>query len=167
MCTTQRAGEVIGQRVHAQAGRRCLDPVWSGRRIVSGTEVGQVVRSTQTSGLLRRNVFVRLTSPRCRPRRTQQQASQHRKHIKQPFGPLRLLIGFRELCSMTDLPEPEPSDCSLLHNVQMSNKTTKNPARPHYQYRTTTNHCPLHPFQAKILLNLRFSVFLCSSAKHL
>lgn len=34
------------------------------------------------SGILMRNVFVRLASPRCRPHHTQQQAGQHRKHIK-------------------------------------------------------------------------------------
>lgn len=110
------------------------------------------------------------TSLQATPHPTAGQPAQ-KTHKKQPFGPLRLLIGFRELCSMTDLPEPEPLDCSLLHYVQMSNKTTKDPAHPHYQYRSTTNHCPLH---AKIQLNLRFSVccrsvaayvFLCSSAR--
>lgn len=59
---------------------------------------------------------------------------------------------------MTDSPEPEPSNCSLLHNLQMSNKTTKDPKHHHYQYRSTVNHCPLCPFQAKIQLNLRLSV---------
>ncbi len=94
------------------------------------------------------------TSLQATPHPTAGQPAQ-KTHKKQPFGPLRLLIGFRKLCSMTDLPEPEPSDCSLLHNVQMSNTTTEDPARPHYQHRSTTNHCPL---QAKMQLNLRFSV---------
>lgn len=55
---------------------------------------------------------------------------------------------------MTDLPEPEPSNCSLLHDSQMSNKTTKDPEHPYCQCRPTTNPCP-HRF------NLRFS-FCCS-----
>lgn len=40
------------------------------------------LKCSDQSGISRRNVFVRLTSPRCRPHHTQQQASQHRKHIK-------------------------------------------------------------------------------------
>lgn len=60
---TQRAGEVRGQWVRREIAKSCSN-------------------SWVQSGILRRNVFVRLTSPRCRPHHTQQQASQHRKHIK-------------------------------------------------------------------------------------
>lgn len=79
------------------------------------------LKCSDQSGILTRNVFVRLASPRCRPHHTQQQAGQRRKHIKknQPFEPLGLLIGFRELCSMTTLPGPKPSNSALLHNVTL------------------------------------------------
>lgn len=40
------------------------------------------LKCSDQSGILMRNVFVRLASPRCRPHHTQQQAGQRRKHIK-------------------------------------------------------------------------------------
>lgn len=63
---------------------------------------------------------------------------------------------------MTDLPEPEPSNCSLLHNLQMSNKTTKDPEHPYYQRRPTTNHC-LHQFNLRFSFCCRFSLALLLS----
>lgn len=80
----QRAGEVMGQWVHLTRVKVKM----SGPSMVM-QKVRQWHRSwlsclkcSDWSRILRRNVFVRLASPRCRPHHTQQKASQHRKHIK-------------------------------------------------------------------------------------
>lgn len=91
------------------------------------------------SQILRRNVFVRLnfTSLQATPHPRAGQPAQ--KTEKQPFEPLWLLIGFRELCSTTRLNQnPE----TVLHysTSALSNKTTDDPGRYYYQLRSAANH---------------------------
>lgn len=98
------------------------------------------LKRSDQSGILMRNVFVHLASPRCRPHHTQQQAGRpaQKTHKKQSFEPLGLLIGFRGLCGMTTPPGPKPLKlCSVAQRQITYVEHNRMKCAEHTSYRRT------------------------------
>lgn len=110
-----------------------IDQLLPRKYLLSATEV--LVWSQ--GEFLRRNVFVRLTSPRCRPHHTQQQVSQHKKHKTAIWAPLTL-NWIQRTMQHDRSAWTRTSDWFLLHKLQKSHKTPEETTRPHYQHRSMT-----------------------------